>query len=390
TALTLFGLFGSFYAYFGYPLVLRFLLSQGKRVTPPGATAGLPDGVSIVIAARNEERVIREKIRKTLELPIPAQLTRGVEIIVASDCSDDQTDAIVREFEGQGVRLVRSSERKGKEFAQAMAADRAKHDIVLFTDAKVSLDADLLEKLLPYFADPSVGAVSSVDRVEQVEGGGSGEGMYVRYEMWLRSLETAFDSVVGLSGSCFAVRRRLCLTMRSDIPSDFSLLLEARARGLRGVSAEDVICRYRAVKTEEEEFERKVRTVLRGMTALFVCREVMDPRAYGTFAWQVISHKLMRWLVPLFLVVSTLGSIALADESLFFLLVANGSLLFFGIAFLAYIKPSLRERSWAKVPLFFSVVNLAIAVAWIRYLSGRRATTWQPSAKMDGAISPIR
>jgi hypothetical protein len=144
--------------------------------------------------------------------------------------------------------------------------------------------------------------------------------------MWLRALESEFRSVVGLSGSCFAVRRHLCHTMRADIPSDFSLLLEAQQRGLRGVSAPDVLCWYRAVKSEEEEFQRKVRTVLRGITALMVCSSVMDPRRYGSFAWQVASHKLMRWLVPWFMLIATFGSLILADDSLLFLLCAYGPL----------------------------------------------------------------
>lgn len=381
---TLTSIIGVFYAYFGYPLLLRSLSPVDYRERQPAIPWPKQDTVrkiTIIIAARNESAAIRNKINQTLALQKPASLDSEIEVIVASDASDDDTDSIVQEFSGQGVLLSRSPERKGKEFAQALAASRATGDVIVFTDAKVQLAPDALIKFLPYFDDLTVGAVSSVDRVESDDGKASGEGLYVRYEMWLRSVESKFGSVVGLSGSCFAVRRGLCKTMRSDIPSDFSLLLESQARALRGVSGSDVICTYRAVRSEEEEFGRKVRTVLRGITALMACPEVMDVSRYGAFAWQVISHKLMRWLVPWFVLIATIGSLILADESLFFLLAANCSVLFFALAFVGYVMPEFREVRWIKVPLFFTVTNLAIAIAWTKYFRGVRAVTWQPSAK---------
>jgi hypothetical protein len=137
------------------------------------------------------------------------------------------------------------------------------------------LGVDAIERFAAYFEDPMVGAVSSVDKVISSSGQGSGEGMYVRYEMWLRALESRFLSLVGVSGSCFAVRREICADLRSDIPSDFALLLASRRRGLIGVNAPDVVATYESVADEKAEFGRKVRTVLRGLTTLFACYEVL-------------------------------------------------------------------------------------------------------------------
>ena len=370
------------YAYLGYPLLLVLLTRlRGDSLRPQPADPRGSHRISVIIAARNEAAGIRAKLENTLALRRGSAATDAVQILVASDASDDGTDQIVQEYAPQGVKLVRSPERRGKEWAQSLAVREADGDIILFTDAKVWLESDAIGRIVPWFDDPEVGAVSSRDRVESPEGGGSGEGMYVRYEMWLRKVETAYRTLVGLSGSCFAVRREICAGIRTDIPSDFALLLECASRGLRGVLASDVICTYKALTSEEQEFHRKVRTILRGITTLFTCAEVMNPRRYHSFAYQVISHKLMRWLVPWFFVGGAIGSLCLASNSLLFVVLADGVLGLFVLAFFAYAYPSLRGRPLFKVPLFFLVTNAAIAVAWTRYLLGERSVAWTPSAK---------
>jgi cellulose synthase/poly-beta-1,6-N-acetylglucosamine synthase-like glycosyltransferase len=351
--------------------------------------------LTVVIAARNEAATIREKIINTLALTPPPGV--DVQILVASDASDDGTDEIVCEFEPAHVLLVRSPERRGKEVAQRLAIERARGEVVVFTDAKVRLEADALVRLVRYFSEPSIGAVSSYDRIEG--SGASVEGLYVRYEMWVRRLETRFSTVVGLSGSTFAVRRALCEGMRTDVPSDFALLIRTVVCGYRGVLAEDVPCWYRAVANEEAEFERKVRTVLRGITALATCAPELRPgefhrlrREYGqrdgaggvsywSFLWQLCSHKGVRWLIPLLLVVTLLGAALLAHTGVFFLLLADAMLVFFLCALLGYLYPHLRRYRVIKIPLYFTLSNLAIARAWHRYLLGDRSISWTPTAR---------
>lgn len=369
-----------FYAYFGYPVALLLLTRlRGPRVLV-AAPSALPLTVSVVVTCRNEERVIREKLENTLRLHYAGRpaVEAGVQLIVASDASDDGTDSVVREYAARGVQLVRLDARGGKERAQQAAVEAVRGEIVVFTDAKIRLEPDALERFAAYFSDPTVGAVSSIDRVE---GEGSGEGMYVRYEMWLRSLESQFGSLVGVSGSCFAVRREICSDLRADIPSDFALLLAARRRGLRGVHAPDVVASYKPVATEKAEFERKVRTVLRGITTLMTCSEVLRPDRYGVFAWQVASHKLMRWLVPWFVMLGSVAALLVAHLGGFYALVAAGVLAFYAGAGLAAAEPRMRERIWCRLPLFFLVVNAGIAVAWVHYLRGQRTMAWDPSAK---------
>ena len=382
--LTWLSLFCVFYAYLGYPVTLFILNTFGlkpARNTTPFSRKELPR-ISMIITVRNEANVIREKLSNTFALSYGGQNVPNsmVELIVASDASDDDTDKIVAEYAKSGVKLVALPQRGGKETAQRAAIEVAQGEVMVFTDAKIRLESNALENFAAYFSDPTVGAVSSVDRVEGAVG--SGEGMYVRYEMRLRELESAYDTLVGLSGSCFAVRKSVSDHIRTDIPSDFALLIEARRQGMRGVNAPDVVGSYQAVASEKAEFDRKVRTVLRGITTLFACKEVMNPSVYGSFAWQVISHKLMRWLVPFFLVIIAFG---LFDLSLsvggIYETLAIVMILFVAAAGAAFFSPAAKETIFCRVPLFFLLVNAGIAVAWWRYLGGQRSTAWTPSNK---------
>ncbi len=396
------GLLLIFYAYFGYPfvlLILTWLNPVGKKAkvirqldSNVHENCEKPQTASILIAARNEVKAIQKKLENTLTLSFGSGTVESerVQIVVASDASDDGMDEIVASFAARGVQLVKLSERGGKDRALRAAAEVATGEILLCTDAQVSLNQDALSNTIEYFRDPTVGCVSSVDRIEDsVEAGSQlndgpkkasgGEGLYLKYEMWLRQLESEFGTLVGLSGSCFAIRKELATEIRHEVPSDFAILLAARRRGLRGVQAKDVVGTYGGVASEKAEFERKVRTVLRGMTTLFSTPEVLNFKSYGSFAWQVASHKVARWLVPLFLAMVTLGG--LTGTSILAWFAMLGTFLLPVAALAAVVSPSYREKFFYRAALFFLVVNAAIAVAWVRYLSGVRQTTWTPTAR---------
>ena len=388
TVILFLSLFGIFYAYFGYPIALM-LASGSKNSTVVSESRSEPTSVGIIITVRNEQVVIKDKIEKTLALKyagksIREHLASGstlVQLIVASDSSDDSTDDIVRGFSGSGVQLVSLDERGGKEKAQKAAIAQVDAEIIVFTDAKIILNEDAIDNFVTRFEDKTVGAVSSTDRIISNNGKSSGEGFYVRYEMWLRALESDFNSLVGLSGSCFAVRRQVAVQLDTSIPSDFALLIESCRQGLRGVHEPGVIGSYKAVKTEKEEFARKVRTVLRGITAFMSRIEVINPFRYGLFSWQIISHKLFRWMVPWLLVISWLCLLILAPGSLFYAVLFLLMNLFFALAVFASLFSPLSRVVLFKIPLFFAVVNLAIAVAWVKYLGGTRSVAWDPSKK---------
>jgi glycosyltransferase involved in cell wall biosynthesis len=373
-------IFLAFYAYFGYPLFLRCLPKRKTNFLSLNIDSNLPK-LTVIISARNEQEVIKEKIENTLSLSYfgKERDRKILQILIASDASDDATHSIVEEYKDQGVELVALPDRLGKESAQKAALARATGEVIVFTDAKIKLNQRALEHFAYYFTDDSIGAVSSTDQVESNDGADSGEGFYVRYEMWLRQLESRGLGLVGLSGSCFAARKNVCSGWRVDIPSDFTVLLLAVKSGLVGVIADEIIGSYKSVKTEEAEFLRKVRTILRGITTFFSCAEILNPFQYGTFSWQIISHKLLRWLVPVFLMLALVIALILSTSSKTYLLMAGVMMSFLLLALIAFFISPLRKIKIFKIPLYFSITNLAIMVAWFKFLTGRRSVTWSPT-----------
>lgn len=367
-------LFFIFYSYFGYALILAVIAHlRGKPVQKGNITPR----VSFIIAAYNEEKRIREKIDNTLQQSYPRE---KLEVIVASDCSDDGTDEIVRSYAPMGVRLVRASSRKGKENAQKVAVEAASGDILVFSDVATILKPDGIPSIVRNFSDPSVGCVSSVDRFIDTDGTVSGEGAYVRYEMFLRDLETRANTLVGLSGSFFAARKEVCRDWAVDLQSDFNTLLNSVKLGMRGVSDQESVGYYKNIADEKKEFDRKVRTVLRGITVFMKSLPLLNPFRYGMFSWQLFSHKLCRWLVPFALIISILTNIYLSMRSEFYSYLLGLQGIFYSLAIAAIWAKSL-TKGLLKIPYFFIMVNVSILSAWYLYFRGERMVKWEPSKR---------
>lgn len=369
------GLLLAVYSYFVYPLLLAAwrALKPGRAVprhAPP------PASLTMIVTAYNEQARIRAKIDNTLAIDFP-----GLEMLVASDCSSDSTDAIVREYESRGVRLVRAPERLGKESAQLHAIHAARGEVIVFSDVATQVPPDALRKLAAHFVDPTIGAVSSEDRFITEAGTVAGEGAYVRYEMWLRRMESDLAGLVGLSGSFFAARKAVCAQWDIHSPSDFNTALNCARQGLRAVTAPDVLGFYKDLADPQKEYQRKVRTVLRGMTAVARHADVLNVFRFGSFAWQVWSHKIMRWLAPWFLLLVFLTNLLLVGTRVIYLLTLVAQLAFYGVALLAHVSEGTRRNAVVRIIYFFVQVNVAVADAFRRLLTGKRMTTWQPSAR---------
>lgn len=368
-------LFLVFFAYFGYPMTLWVVgLVRRQEIKK----APMLPAVTLIITAYNEEIRIREKLENTLALDYPRE---HLQVMVASDGSTDATDSIVKEYADQGIELLPVRERRGKENAQREAVQHARGQILVFTDVATRLKPDGLRQIVANFADPAVGCVSSVDRVLGKDGRPGGEGFYVRYEMWLRHLESRAHSLVGLSGSFFAARSEVCRDFSPDMQSDFRTLLNSMRLGLRGVSDPEAVGFYLDVADSKREFDRKVRTVLRGLTVFFHNLEFLNPFRYGFFAYQYFCHKLLRWLVPLFLLLALVANLALAPGSPGYSVLLAGQFCFYATAFLVWRRPAPPGSTLLKIPAYFVAVNAAIGMAWWRYFRGERLVMWTPSQR---------
>ncbi len=365
-----------FYAYWGYPLVLRTLTVFRNREVQKGE---IFPSVSFIITAYNEEKRIREKIENTLKQDYPRDL---LEIIVASDASTDQTDAMVRDYRAHGLRLIRTPERKGKENAQWHAVEAASGEVLVFSDVATLLDPNGVRNIVKNFSDPTVGCVSSIDRLIDTEGKLSGEGAYVRYEMALRSLESRANTLVGLSGSFFAARREVCRPWAPDLQSDFNTLLNSVRRRLRGVLDVESIGYYKSITDEAKEYDRKIRTVVRGIHVFMRHLSFLNPLQYGLFSWQLFSHKLCRWLVPFGMISIFLTDLILFPYSAVYRALFALQILFYIVAIVGIQLGHVLNRSFLKIPAFFVLVNLSILHAWYRYLiKGEQIVLWEPSLR---------
>ena len=370
---------GSVYSYAIYPLVLLAILrlrgGQPGTASANRPTEDLPS-LSFLITARNEADRIIAKLEDTL-----SQAPAAAEIIVVSDASEDATDERVRGLADPRIRLVRQEERCGKEAGQKLGIAAARGEVLVFSDVATRIAPGSIDALRRRFLDPSVGAVSSEDRFITASGGVAGEGLYVRYEKWLRRLESRLAGLVGLSGSFFAVRREICSDWRTDVPSDFTVALTCARRGLRAVSDPAVIGIYPDLKQAGDEYARKRRTVVRGMAGLAAAREVLNPLRFGWFSFQAWSHKVLRWAVPWFLLALLLSSLTLAPQGGLYLGVLILQLIAYLAVLGAWLLRPLRQWGPLRIGYYFVQVNLAMADALLRFLRGERVVTWEPSKR---------
>lgn len=366
-------LLGIWYAYFGYPLLLFLLTRKREAVEVPTGAAYLPS-VTIIIPAYNEQNVIGSKIDNTLALDYPEEL---MEILIISDGSTDSTEKIITEKLTPLVQFFSLSSRSGKAAALNFGLAKASHDVIVFTDASIILDKNALRNIVKNFHDATIGCVSGEDHIA----GSNGEGIYGKYELFLRNQESKLYSIVGASGSFYAQRKELCQPFLEGLAPDFLSVLHVVEKGSRAITEPSAYGTMSAVKDNRDEFGRKVRTLIRGMTALAYKKKLLNPWRFPLFSLELISHKIMRWLVPFFLVVLFFSNMMLVDCS-FYLLFFIGQVIFYLLAFFSSTdRGHLRFRIIGKIPLYFTMVNVAIFVAWWKYLCGTRQEIWNPSKR---------
>lgn len=372
------------YAYIGYPLLL-WVLSRIRpdRAASPGEPAEWPL-VSISLPAYNEERSIAATLDRILEIDYPKD---RLQIVVISDASTDRTDEIVKSYADRGVELLRLPQRGGKTAAENAARHVLRGQVIVNTDASVRLDRNALKPLIAWFQDPTVGVASgrdvSVTRVD--EDRNLGESGYVGYEMWLRSLETRVDSIVGASGCFYAIRANLHMSLVPEALSrDFAAALIAREHGMRAVSVNEAVCYVPRINSLQREYRRKVRTMTRGLETLWFKRHLLNPARQGLFAWMLASHKLVRWLAPWGILASLVALAVLAPLHWWAAAGLGVAVVMIGAAWAGWRWPADRHMPRAvAVPAYFGSGTVAALVAWRGALRGELNPIWEPTRR-DG------
>jgi cellulose synthase/poly-beta-1,6-N-acetylglucosamine synthase-like glycosyltransferase len=360
------------YVYGGYPLTLRLLRARPARRVDYD---DLPP-VTVVIAAHNEVAHIAATVRNKLTQDYPAGL---LDIIVVSDGSVDGTDEAVQALGDPRVTLLRQEPRQGKTAALNRAVATARGSIVVFSDANTLYDPAAVRRLVGAFSDPSVGYVTG--RLIYGDPGGTatgcGSGLYMRYENWLRGLETRVGSVVGVNGGIDAVRRHLYMPMRpGDLP-DFVLPLRVVGQGSRVVYCDAAVASEAALARHDDEFKMRVRVTLRALHALAATRAMMHPR-HGLFAFQVVVHKLLRYLLAVPLAGALVCSAVMAPSSPLYAALFSLQLAAYALAAIGYLSKGGIRLRLVFVPFYFALINIAAATAVFDFLCGRQQVTWTP------------
>ena len=394
------GLFVTLYAYFGYPILLWGHRACRRPQPPLRREAPTPwPRISITLPAYNAEATLRPVLEGLTSVDYPRELRQ---ILVVSDGSTDGTDDLVREFAPRGVELLRIEGRLGKTEIENRAMDALTGDIIVNTDASVTVAPAAIKHLVAALADPGVGVASGRDiPVASVgEVGHGGEAAYVGYEMWIRELETDVSAIVGSSGCLYAVRAPL---HRRKLPGhlsrDFSSALWARMNGVRAVSVNDAICYVPRAASMRIEYRRKIRTMSRGIQTLFFHKELLNPMKHGLFAWLLWSHKLIRWLVPWALAVGAAAALAGGIAALMLPVPAWVSLMAIAgiVALVAGLGLAAAGWWWPRqgaVPrllsmaAFFVSGTVAGIVAWVRALGDQRAPVWEPTPRAVSVSAP--
>ena len=375
------------YTYVGYPLLL---LALSSIRTKPIAKGMCRPSVTVIITAYNEERDLRAKIENTLSLLYDATL---LDVIVASDCSTDRTDEIVRSFSDQNVKLHRQTERLGKTAAQNAAVELAKGDIILFSDATTLYEADVLDVIVPNFADPTVGCVAGkLIYVDPRDSGvGKGARSYWGYETFLKTHESRICSLIGASGCLYAVRRSAYVPLYNEACSDFIIATKMVEQGLRAVYEPAAVCWEETNDQADKELKMRVRVITQTYTDLWRHRHMINPLRSGFYAVQLISHKILRYLVPVFLILLFISSGVLAIDSLFFRLVLIAQFAFYLTAAAGWLALRLGVKSGIIVfPQYFVLANWAALHAFYKFVRGERYARWEPireSASSLGAAT---
>lgn len=362
------------YTYLVFPLLT---LLRGKLCPRPlnldAANSDQLPGISLLIAAYNEADVIQAKLENALALNYPDD---KLEIIVVSDGSDDGTNDIVAAFPSTQVRLL-ALPRQGKNSAVNTAVSRARYDILVFTDADSMLNADALIHLMQPFADPEVGGAAGDYHYQKIRDKGEGERAYWSFDRLLKQIQSQSGSISSATGQIYAIRRELFLTVPPNVTDDAYISRSVIAAHKRLVFVPEATASG-PIADAAGEYRRKVRVTTRGLNCVWQHRALLNPLEYGSMAWQLLSHKVLRRLMALPLLVTAVTAPLLWHQNWLYRLATLGQAGLHGAALAGWLadKNGWKKSKLITLPYHFDMVNIATLVALKNLVAGTRFDVW--------------
>lgn len=363
----------------GYPILLLGLSALIRR--PISKEPHITPFVTILIPVRNGETLIDKKIRNTFDLDYPPD---RFEVMVVSDGSTDNTGRIVKTHKRSYLRLIELPEHKGKAEALNIGANESRGEILLFTDADAMLEQQALKLMVPYYATPEIGGVVGLrtivhDKAQLKEA----QKKYIEFDSRIKLLESRIGSVTSGDGKIYSIRKSLFQPVAEGVTDDSYVCLNVIRQGYRfvfepGAKAEIQV----PSRTETHEISRRRRIISRSLYGLYLNRELFNPFRHGLYSLQLFTNKVLRRLLPLFLMMIIVTNLVLVWFHSFWLLFLAPQLFFY---IFALVYPILKGKvHWRKlerllsVPFYFCLGNIGVFLGFIDFFLKRRITKWEP------------
>ncbi len=359
-----------------YPGYIVFLWVTSRLVRKEVEKKSYLPSVSLIIAAYNEEKVIGERLENSLKLDYPPDL---LEIIVASDCSTDDTDRIVKGYQNRGVILSRLDKRGGKTANQNAALKIARGEILVFSDASSFYQPDAIKMIVRSFNDPGVGCAGGklVFVSEKGKPLVEEKKYYTSFDQALKTHESEIHSIIGVNGPLYAVRKELCRPLPEELTSDLAVPLDVIRQRYRVVYEPEAVSLEEIAPSSKSEFRRKVRTVSAGMNAVYAYRSLLNPIRYFWPAFFLFGHKILRWFFFIFLLGIFICSLFLASKSWFYAVILYFQVIFYLFATIGALVKNRSSMKSLTVPYYFCLYNLASLYGFVRFLFGEKKEVWE-------------
>ena len=360
-------------SYFIYPLLLVVIARvRGKKAIK----ADITPFISLLVAAYNEENVIEKKLENCLSLDYPKE---KLEIVVASE-STDRTNELVEKYKAKTVKLFAYSGRSGKSSLIYRTMPECAGEIIVLTDANAIFQPDTLRKLVRSFADKRIGCVcGSLKYVNpQNTAIGESEGLYWKYETFIKKMEGRLQSVLGANGSIFALRKSLYSPISENMGDDFELPIRVKQQGFGVVFEEEVLSLEEASQTTFQEFQRKKRIVGQFLISAFILLKKSFIPFQPLLLFQLVFHKILRWLAPLFLIPLFFSNFFLLAKP-FYQLTFILQIIFYGLALFGWQteKRGRKLNTALNFIYYFSAINLAALFGLFNGVLGRQKPYWE-------------
>lgn len=371
-----------FYNYAGYAVIV-YIMNKLRRNPAPVEENAYTPSVSFIVAAFNEEDCIEKKVRNSLQQDYPPE---KIEFIFITDGSSDGTGNIIRRY--PSIRLLHRDERRGKSAAINRAVTEAGNDILIFSDANTLLNEKAVHNIARHYRRDNVGGVAGEKKVLSLDSGadqvGASEGLYWKYESYLKKLDSDFHSVVGAAGELFSLRRNLFEPVSDAvILDDFVISMKVAQKGYRVVYEPEAYAMELPSFSIRDEQKRKVRIAAGGFQALGMLGPSMAFWKQPRLSFLYISHRVLRWtLSPLCLILAFVSNFILlfGEGHLFYKLLFAAQALFYGAALLATF-PRFRNNRLFKLPYYFAFMNISVIQGFFRFLRGRQPATWEKARR---------